>query len=244
MQFSWQPVPGKGQSIYISIIFSSRHKICLDAVLCRAKKKKKKKVTTQKQEKTDKTLQTSKQTNIWEKKKWQALRRRNVKGNTYKCRPLLPFAGAAWLWRSADLWPPSWGPGHPAPFPGLLGSVGLWPRGSDACTPGVRCKTTTVAHAEVLTLWPVTRQALNKIHWYITAIQSRMPLSKGKVCYSSVLHGKSVGAQKSVIMHENILGGPLLPWRIKAQLPKLILQLGQVCQILVQTDTTHVDRNG
>ena len=139
---------------------------------------------------------TNKQTNKHLRTKWQVLWRRNVKGNTYKCRLLLPFAGAAWLWRSADLWPPSWGPGHPAPSPGLLGSAGLWPRGSDACTPGVRCKTTMVTHAEVLTLWPVTWQALNKIYWYITAIQIRMPHSKGKVCYSSVSHGKSVGAQK------------------------------------------------
>ena len=53
------------ESIYISIIFNSWHEICLDAVLCCGKKEEKK-VTTQRQEKTDKTLQTSKQTNIWE----------------------------------------------------------------------------------------------------------------------------------------------------------------------------------
>ena len=46
-------------------------------------------------------------------------------------------------------------------------------------------------------------------------------------------------------MHKNILSGPLLPFSMQAQLPKRILQLGQkVCQILVQTDTTHIDRSG
>ena len=48
------------ESIYISIIFSSWHEICLDTVLYCTVQKKKKKGTTQRQEKTDKTLQASK----------------------------------------------------------------------------------------------------------------------------------------------------------------------------------------